>query len=87
MSFPWQDWQFWAVTLAACVGVWTLVRQLVPSRGQGETPCGHCAAGSAACAAKAARERLAGGGSSRGGGGGDGAPRLRVLPTHSHPSG
>lgn len=72
MSFPWHDWQFWAVTAAAAGGLWTLVRPLLPQRGKSEAPCGHCAAGSAACAAPTARARLED--ASAGG-----ASRLRVL--------
>jgi len=29
---PWSDWQFWAVTLAAGVGVLLVARALVPRR-------------------------------------------------------
>lgn len=50
MSFPWADWQFWAVTAAAAWGGWTLVRQLLPRRDR--NACGACAAGSAAVAKK-----------------------------------
>ncbi len=50
MSFPWADWQFWAVTAAAVWGGWTLARQFLPRRDR--NACGACAAGSAAVAKK-----------------------------------
>ena len=50
MSFPWADWQFWAVTAAAVWGGWALVRQLFPRRGA--SACGACASGAAAAAKK-----------------------------------
>lgn len=44
---PVNDWQFWATTVAMVWGVATLWRQMIPKKGQ--TACGACAAGAAAC--------------------------------------
>lgn len=46
MSFPWTDWQFWTVTVAAAWGLWTVVRQMVPSKD--DKACAGCASGTAA---------------------------------------
>lgn len=46
MSFPWADWQFYCVTLAAAWGLWIVVRQLVPTK-KGQA-CTSCATGAAA---------------------------------------
>lgn len=29
---PWRDWQFWLVSLAAGVGLWYVLRSLLPER-------------------------------------------------------
>lgn len=47
---PVHDPQFWIVTAAALVGLWTLLRQFRPSRSDEGPACGGCAAGAAACA-------------------------------------
>lgn len=46
MSFPWTDWQFYCVTLAAAWGFWIVVRQLIPPKD--DTACAGCASGKAA---------------------------------------
>lgn len=47
---PWHDWQFWVVTAAAVLSLWTLLRPFL-KRGDANAPnCGSCAAGAAACA-------------------------------------
>ncbi|MEM9555133.1 MAG: hypothetical protein AAGC60_12835 [Acidobacteriota bacterium] len=46
---PWTDWQFLIVTGAALWAAWVLVRQMVPRRDAGASPCSDCASGSAAC--------------------------------------
>jgi hypothetical protein len=52
---PWNDWQFWIVSLVAVAATWNLVRQMVPRRGpNGRPACGACAAGAAACSKPAA---------------------------------
>ncbi len=48
---PWDDWQFYVVTAAACWGAWMLLRQLLPA-GAPSPACGACATGAAACARK-----------------------------------
>jgi len=58
---PWDDWQFWLVTLAAAWGLWALVRQLTPRRNRNEPPCSTCAVGTAAQAAIDKRAAPAGG--------------------------
>ncbi len=54
----WSDWQFWLVTLAALLGLWAVVRQLLPAQGKEEPPCAHCslAAGVRAAADKKRQE-------------------------------
>ena len=47
---PMHDPQFWIVTAVALVGLWTLLRQFLPSRSDQGPACGGCAAGAAACA-------------------------------------
>lgn len=48
---PWSDPQFWIVTAVAAVGVWLVIRPLLPKR-SGSHPCGGCASGAAAQRAK-----------------------------------
>lgn len=55
MTFPWTDWQFYCVTLAAAWGFWTVLRQLIPSKD--DKACPGCASGAAARA-----KRTGGGG-------------------------
>ena len=54
MSFPLTDWQFYVVTAIFGLGLWMLIRPLVPSKNQSDSGCGNCAAGSAAQATKQA---------------------------------
>ena len=46
---PWQDPQFWIVSVVAALALRTLVRAFKPSPSEGPA-CGSCAAGAAACA-------------------------------------
>lgn len=52
MSFPWLDWQFYAVTAAAMLAAWIVMRQFLPRRGAPGPDCGACAAGAAASVKK-----------------------------------
>ena len=49
---PWNDWQFYVVTVAAFWGAWMLLRQFFPKSDPDGPACGACATGSAACAKK-----------------------------------
>ena len=40
---PWTDWQFWAVTAAALVAGFVILRPLLPTRGSGGS-CRGCPA-------------------------------------------
>lgn len=70
-NFPFADWQFWVVTVAAVGSVWALVRPFVGSAEidtPGQGPCAKC-------------------GTTTGGGGGCGqtgtsAPKLVTLGGH-----
>ena len=42
---PWDDWQFWIVTILALGGLLLVVRPLLPSR-RGAERCGSCPSGS-----------------------------------------
>lgn len=48
MNFPLTDWQFYVVTTIFVMGLWMLVRPLIPGRRSSDSACGNCAAGSAA---------------------------------------
>jgi hypothetical protein len=42
---PWNDWQFWVVTLAALVAIAMVLKPLLPwggSRGRTAKPCSTC---------------------------------------------
>lgn len=47
---PFDDWQFWVVTIAGLVGLCLVVRPLLPSKKR--SGCPGCATGSAAMAKK-----------------------------------
>lgn len=43
MSFPWTDWQFYAVTVVMIGGVWQLVRPFLPRANRGsKAGCPGC---------------------------------------------
>ena len=56
MLLPWNDWQFWTVTLVAAWGGWIVVKQFLPRR-DNSPACGTCASGAAACAKPVSSER------------------------------
>jgi hypothetical protein len=61
MSFPFGDWQFWAVTASAAGAVWMLVRPFLgPRAGEAADACQRCgvAAAGAACRGGGGGERL-----------------------------
>jgi hypothetical protein len=60
MSLPWTDWQFWVVTVVAGWAGWVVVRPFLPRRKERETPCDHCAVGTAARARLSDREENSG---------------------------
>lgn len=45
---PLGDWQFWVVTIIGLVGLWLVIKPLLPSRNKADDGCTHCASGSAA---------------------------------------
>jgi hypothetical protein len=47
---PWNDWQFWLVSLLAVWGLWVLARPFLPRKraASASTSCPNCASGSAA---------------------------------------
>ena len=47
---PFDDWQFWVVTMACLIGVCAVLRPFLPRKQK--SGCSHCAAGSAASARK-----------------------------------
>ncbi len=47
---PFDDWQFWIVTIIGLVGLWKILRTVLPSKNK--TGCSHCASGSAAATKK-----------------------------------
>lgn len=61
---PWNDLQFWIVTVAAMFSVWVLIKPWL-RRSKGPA-CGSCASGSAACAKLPSKD-------------GEGKPSLVVL--------
>jgi hypothetical protein len=44
---PISDWQFWVVTIIGLVGLWLVIKPLLPKRG-GSDGCTHCGSGNAA---------------------------------------
>lgn len=55
MTIPYDDWQFWVVTVAMLLGAYVMVRPFLPRRGGeagngggGGGSCPHCAMGGAA---------------------------------------
>jgi hypothetical protein len=56
MSFPFGDWQFWAVTASAAGAMWMLVRPFLGARaGDLVDPCSRCTVAAAAAAGAACR--------------------------------
>ena len=45
---PFDDWQFYVVTLVALWGLWALLRPFLPRDRKAEPGCPTCASGSAA---------------------------------------
>jgi len=41
LKMPWNDWQFWIVTLVALLGACAVVRPMLPSRGKSHA-CPGC---------------------------------------------
>lgn len=59
MSFPFADWQFWAVTASAAGAVWMLVRPFLGGKAGGPAdPCAGCPAAAAGPACRGGGERL-----------------------------
>ena len=59
MNIPYDNWQFWVVTVIALWAGFTVVRPILPRRGKGGNggACPHCSSGKAA-SKKARKTRL-----------------------------
>ena len=51
---PFGDWQFWVVTIIGLVGLWLVIKPLLPRKAK-DDGCPHCASGAAASRKKKGR--------------------------------